>query len=103
MDLPNLRRETIYGMLAVDQVMFNSNDDELKDAVTIVNEHIQEIQNYLGQGPHADGKIRFPRNFIRTAVHFRNHAHMYNSIMLRISYDNSDDSGKDRRCRRSSG
>ena len=48
-------------------------DDELRNAVAIVDEHIQEIQNYLGQNFHADGKIRFPRNFIRTANHFRGH------------------------------
>ena len=48
-----------------------TNDHELRDAVAIVDEHIQEIQNYLGQDPHPDGKIRFPRNFIRTASHFR--------------------------------
>ncbi len=49
-----------------------TNDYELKDAVSIIDDHIQKIQNYLGQDPHADGKIRFPRNFIRTADHFRN-------------------------------
>jgi hypothetical protein len=48
-----------------------SNDDELRIAVNIVDENIQRIQNYLGQDSHADGKIRFPRNFIRTADHFR--------------------------------
>ena len=48
-----------------------TDDDELRDAVAIVNEHIQEVQNYLGQISHADGKIRFPRGFIRTAAHFR--------------------------------
>jgi hypothetical protein len=48
-----------------------ADDNELKQAVAIVDEHIQQIQDYLGQDPHADGKIRFPRNFIRTASHFR--------------------------------
>ena len=48
-----------------------TNDNELRDAVAIVDENIQKIQDYLGQDPHADGKIRFPRNFIRTAAHFR--------------------------------
>jgi hypothetical protein len=46
-------------------------NNELKKAVAIVNEHIQQIQNYLGQGSNANGKIRFPRNFIRTALYFR--------------------------------
>jgi hypothetical protein len=48
-----------------------ADDNELKQAVAIVNKHIQQIQDYLGQVSHADGKIRFPRNFIRTASHFR--------------------------------
>lgn len=48
-----------------------SNDDELVDADAIVDEHIQQIQDYLGQASHASGKIRFPRKFIRTADHFR--------------------------------
>ncbi len=48
-----------------------ADDNELKQAVAIVDEHIQQIQDYLGQTTHADGKIRFPRNFIRTASHFR--------------------------------
>lgn len=47
------------------------NDDQLRDALALVNEHIQAIQDYLGQRTHADGKIRFPRGFLRTAGHFR--------------------------------
>lgn len=50
-----------------------NDDNELKEAVAIVNDRIQEIQDYLGQGAHPDGKIRFPRKFIRTASHFREH------------------------------
>ena len=48
-----------------------NDDNELADAVAIVDDHIQQIQNYLGQANHASGKIRFPRGFIRTADHFR--------------------------------
>lgn len=48
-----------------------SDDNELKQAVAIVNEHLQKIQDYLGQNSNTDGKIRFPRNFIRTASYFR--------------------------------
>ena len=48
-----------------------SDDNELKRAVAIVNEHIQKIQDYLGQNSNPEGKIRFPRNFIRTASYFR--------------------------------
>jgi len=48
-----------------------TDNDELIEAVEIVDEHIQHIQDYLGQDNHAAGKIRFPRKFIRTADHFR--------------------------------
>lgn len=48
-----------------------TNDDELRDAVAIVNDNIQAIQDYLGQGNYEDGKIRFPHGFIRTAYYFR--------------------------------
>lgn len=48
-----------------------TDDNELKKAIDIVNEHIQQIQDYLGQRSHPDGKIRFPRKFIRKAAHFR--------------------------------
>lgn len=48
-----------------------TDDNELKQSVAIVNEHIQKIQDYLGQKSNPDGKIRFPRNFIRTASYFR--------------------------------
>ena len=61
-----------------------SDDDELRDAVSIVDDNIQQIQNYLGQGVHADGKIRFPRRFIRTADHFR-------AQLAFISNDNTRD------------
>lgn len=47
------------------------NDEQLGEAVAVVNEHIQEIQDYLGRRNHSDGKIRFPRGFLRTATHFR--------------------------------
>ena len=48
-----------------------ADDNELKKSVAIVDEHIQKIQDYLGQNSKPEGKIRFPRNFIRTASHFR--------------------------------
>lgn len=47
------------------------NDDQLRDAVAAANEHIQSIQDYLDRRNHVDGKIRFPRRFLRTASHFR--------------------------------
>ncbi len=46
-------------------------DDQLREAVATANEQIQAIQDYLGQANHADGKLRFPRGFLRTATHFR--------------------------------
>jgi len=46
-------------------------DDQLREAVATANEQIQEIQDYLGQANHAEGKLRFPRGFLRTASHFR--------------------------------
>lgn len=47
-----------------------SNDGELRDAKALVDEHIQEIQNYLGDSNNADGKIRFPRGYLRPVGHF---------------------------------
>jgi len=65
-----------------------ANDDELRDAVALVNEHIQAIQDYLGQNNHDDGKIRFPRGFLRTAPHFRRSLDFIDSDILKknISY-----------------
>lgn len=57
--------------LRLREVPLIENDDQLRDAVAAVNEHIQAIQNYLGQNNHVDGKVRFPRGFLRTASHFR--------------------------------
>lgn len=64
------------------------NDDQLRHAVAAVNEHIQAIQDYLGQKNHADGKVRFPRGFIRTASHFRTRLEFIDSEILRknLSY-----------------
>jgi hypothetical protein len=36
----------------------------------VIDEHIQSIQDYLGDRNHADGKIRFPRGFLRTVGSF---------------------------------
>ena len=36
-----------------------SNDNELMEAVEIVDEYLQQIQDYLGQGPRDVGRIRF--------------------------------------------
>ena len=47
------------------------NDEELVRVVVEVSENLQAIQDYLGQEPRADGKIRFPRGFMRTAGYFR--------------------------------
>lgn len=60
-----------------------NNDDELEDAVRIVNQNIQDIQDYLGQEPHEYGKIRFPRRFIRTAGYFRNQLSFVEDVNVR--------------------
>ncbi|MFT6491130.1 MAG: hypothetical protein ACJAWP_000006 [Porticoccus sp.] len=49
-----------------------NNDEELAGVVSDVGEKLQQIQDYLGQNPSGENKIRFPRGFIRTADHFRN-------------------------------
>lgn len=48
-----------------------NDDEELVEAVADVSEKLQSIQDYLGQDSSADGKVRFPRGFMRTADHFR--------------------------------
>lgn len=64
------------------------NDDQLRDAVAVANEHIQAIQDYLVQRNHADGKIRFPRGFLRTADHFRSRLGFIcdNNLKKNLSY-----------------
>ena len=47
------------------------NDDELREAVAVIDEKMADIQRYLGDRSHGDGKIQFPRGYIRTADHFR--------------------------------
>lgn len=48
-----------------------SNDKELVKAVGIVNDRIQQIQDYLGEDNPDIGKIRLPKGYIRTVKHFR--------------------------------
>jgi len=64
------------------------NDEQLREAVTAANEHIQAIQDYLVQRNHADGKIRFPRGFLRTATHFRSQLGFIgdNNLKKNLSY-----------------
>lgn len=47
-------------------------DGELASAVAEVGDKLQQIQDYLGQNPAGEHKVRFPRGFLRTANHFRN-------------------------------
>lgn len=47
------------------------NDDELLDAVETVNENLQLIQDYLGKEHGELGRLRFSRNYLRQARHFR--------------------------------
>ena len=64
------------------------NDQELQEAVARVNFDLQAIQNYLGQDNHTHAKIRLPRGFIRTAVHFRERLNFLNdkTLVRNISY-----------------
>ena len=70
------------------EVSLIKNDNQLRDAVAVVNEQIQAIQDYLGQKNHADGKMHFPRGFIRPASHFRSRLGFINDGNLKknLSY-----------------
>jgi hypothetical protein len=70
------------------EVSLIENDDQLRDAVADVNAHIQAIQDYLGQGSHVDGKMRFPRGFLRQVSHFRSRLGFINDGNLKknLSY-----------------
>ena len=70
------------------EVSLIKNDNQLRDAVAVVNEQIQAIQDYLGQGNHVYGKTRFPRGFLRPASHFRSRLGFINDDNLRknLSY-----------------
>lgn len=48
------------------------NDAELRRVADQVGTGLADIQAYLGNRNHADGKVRFPRGYIRPASHFRN-------------------------------
>jgi hypothetical protein len=47
-------------------------DKELVEAAEKANGLIQEISNYLGERNIKDAKLRFPRNYLKTATHYRN-------------------------------
>ncbi len=48
-----------------------SNDKELVKAVDIVNNRLQQIQDYLGEDNPDIGRIKLPKGYIRTVKHFR--------------------------------
>ena len=49
------------------------NDDlELIAAVARINEELQEASDYLGERNLSEAKVRFPRNYIKSASHYRN-------------------------------
>jgi hypothetical protein len=59
------------------------NDRQLARIVTCADTALQEIRDYLGQENKAAGKVRFPREFIRTAAHFRRKFGFLNDENLR--------------------
>jgi len=48
-----------------------TSDLELRRVVDSVSNGLAEIQSYLGERNHVDGKVRFPRGYIRSATYFR--------------------------------
>lgn len=48
-----------------------TNDTELRDVTEEVGVGLDEIQRYLGTRNHANGKVKFPRGYIRTASSVR--------------------------------
>ncbi len=64
------------------------NDDQLRDAVAQISCDLADIQTYLGRTNKVDGRIRFPRGFIRTAAECRREFSFVSSDILKknISY-----------------
>ncbi len=48
-----------------------STDKELKQAVTLVDDRLQQIQDYLGEENPDIGRIKFPKGYIRPVRHFK--------------------------------
>jgi len=48
-----------------------ANNAELDAAITEVGERLQEISDYLDANPEVNGRVRFPRRYIRPAWRFR--------------------------------
>lgn len=60
-----------------------TSDDELAKVAARVSADLQAIQNYLGERNCEQGRIRFPRGFIRRAENFRNRFWFLGSEVLR--------------------
>ncbi|TKB90424.1 MAG: hypothetical protein E8D40_11770 [Nitrospira sp.] len=61
------------------------NDDQLRAVVEAANDNLQAIQLYLNQKNHPDGKIRFPRGFLRTATQYRSRLGFIKSDTLKTN------------------
>lgn len=62
--------------------MIRSDHDLIKVAGE-VNEKIQQINDYLGDRNCEEGKIRFPRGYLRSCIHHRNKYTFVKDIVLR--------------------
>ena len=48
-----------------------STDKELVNAVALVNDRLQQIQNYLGEDNPDIGRVKIPKGYIRPVKHFK--------------------------------
>jgi len=48
-----------------------STDRELTNAVALVNDRLQQIQNYLGEQNPDSGRVKIPKGYIRPVQHFK--------------------------------
>lgn len=63
-------------------------ETDLKLSIQIVNEELQKIQDYLGRDKNDDGKIKFPRKYLKTVnAHMGFLPHLANDALKRnIAY-----------------
>jgi len=68
-----------------------TNEKELMNVVSLTNANLQMIQDYLKENPKLipKPKIRFPRNFIRTAISLRDRLPFieYGNLKSNLSYN----------------
>jgi hypothetical protein len=65
-----------------------STDRELVNAVALVNDRLQQIQNYLGDNNPDIGRVKIPKGYIRPVKHFKDRLHFVsdNSIKTNLAY-----------------